>query len=222
MSCDERLLDRVPLFAGLPAPVRAALAQVATERVSGAGELILLGGEPCEAAYFVIEGAVRIFRDSLSGRQQVLTTAVRGTPFNLVPALRTGGANHASAEAVVASRLLQISSHDLRRLIRLYPDLGLTLLDDLAGKLDHLTDLVETISLRSVRGRLARFLLDNAEKDQVPRRVWTQDEIAARLGTVRDVIGRGLRALVDAGLIQLDRERIIVVDREGLVAESNL
>jgi CRP/FNR family transcriptional regulator len=78
---------------------------------------------------------------------------------------------------------------------------------------------VEDLSLRSVRGRLARFLLERAEEGEVERE-WTQDEIAARLGTVRDVVGRNLRALADAGLIEIRRQRIVLLDREGLEAET--
>ncbi|HNR96898.1 MAG TPA: Crp/Fnr family transcriptional regulator [Anaerolineae bacterium] len=219
MPCDSRLLQGIPLLAGLPEHVRDAVAKAMSVRSCSAGELLLVGGERCEAAYFVLEGAVTVFRDAPSGRQQVLKRIDAGQPFNLVPALRALATNHASAQAVVTTRLLSIGSNDLRGLIRRFPDLGLALLEDLADKLDHLTNLVETIALRSVRGRLARFLLDHAESGQVPRR-WTLDEIAAQLGTVRDMVGRSLRGLADAGLIDLNRERIVLLDRSGLELES--
>jgi CRP/FNR family transcriptional regulator len=70
-----------------------------------------------------------------------------------------------------------------------------------------------------VRGRLARFLLEQAEAGAVTRR-WTQEEIAAYLGTVRDMVGRTLRAFADAGLVRLERQRIVLLDREGLEAEA--
>jgi len=103
----------------------------------------------------------------------------------------------------------------------------LALLQDFADRLDHLTILVEDLSLRTVRGRLARFLLEHASTElggtvgegEVARR-WTQDEIAAHLGTVRDTVGRTLRAFVDAGLVRMDRQRIVLLDREGLEAEA--
>ncbi|MBM4430728.1 MAG: winged helix-turn-helix domain-containing protein, partial [Chloroflexi bacterium] len=85
---------------------------------------------------------------------------------------------------------------------------------------DHLTDLVEDLSLRTVRARLARFLLEHAEEQEVPRR-WTQDEMAARLGTVRDMIGRTLKAFADAGLLRMDRQRIVLLDRQGLQTEAD-
>ena len=82
-----------------------------------------------------------------------------------------------------------------------------------------LTDLVENLSLRTVRGRLARFLLERAEEDKITQR-WTQEAIAAHVGTVRDMVGRTLRAFADAGLLEMDRQRIVLLDREGLVAEA--
>jgi CRP/FNR family cyclic AMP-dependent transcriptional regulator len=99
------------------------------------------------------------------------------------------------------------------------PELALAILQDFAARLDHLTNLVEDLSLRTVRGRLARLLLDHAEADAVTRR-WTQEEIAAHLGTVRDMVGRTLRAFADAGLVRMDRQRIMLLDREGLEAEA--
>jgi len=115
------------------------------------------------------------------------------------------------------------------------PEMALALLRDFAGRLDHLTNLVEDLSLRTVRGRLARFLLEHAptarlsspksdlsgtaEAGAVTQR-WTQEEIAVHLGTVRDMVGRTLRAFADAGLIQMNRQRLVLLDREGLEAEA--
>jgi len=100
------------------------------------------------------------------------------------------------------------------------------MLREFANRLDHLTNLVEDLSLRTVRGRLARFLLEHApagpsettNASGVTLR-WTQDEIAAHLGTVRDMVGRTLRSFGDAGLVRMDRQRIVLLDREGLEAE---
>jgi CRP/FNR family transcriptional regulator len=79
--------------------------------------------------------------------------------------------------------------------------------------------LVEHLSLHTVRGRLARFLLEQAESGSIAQR-WTQAEMAAGLGTVREMIGRTLRSLADAGLVRVDRDRILLLDRTGLEAEA--
>ena len=78
-----------------------------------------------------------------------------------------------------------------------------------------------------MRGRLARFLLEHVSTElggsaggSESTRRWTQDEIAAHVGTVRDMVGRTLRAFVAAGLVRMDRQRIVLLDREGLEAEA--
>jgi len=84
--------------------------------------------------------------------------------------------------------------------------------------LDHLTNPVEDLSLRTVRTRLARFLLAQAEDPQ-PSHRWTQEEIAVHIGAVREMVGRTLRAFAASGLIRRQRGRVVVVDREGLERE---
>jgi CRP/FNR family transcriptional regulator len=84
--------------------------------------------------------------------------------------------------------------------------------------LDHLTQLVEELSLFSTRQRLIRFLLKNGEEGQTVRG-WTQEEIAAQVGTVRDVISRLLGLFAREGLIRIERQRIIILDEERLQSE---
>lgn len=212
-------LRRVTLFAGLSDETLDHLARVAVRRTFAPGEVIVVEAEPCRAAYFIAEGQVRVFRTSPGGREQVLSQLGPGQSFNTVPPF-LDGLNHATVRAITPVLLYALPAEDLQRLILDFPDLALALLHDFARRLDHLTDLVESLSLRTVRGRLARFLLDHAEAGEVTRR-WTQEEIAAHLGTVRDVVGRTLRAFADANLVRLDRHRIILLDPEGLREEAS-
>ncbi len=219
MDATSRALRRIPIFAHLSDEALARVASVAVRRVYAPGETIIIEGDPCQAAYFIAEGQVRVYRLSLGGREQVLVRLGPGQTFNTVPPFRPRGVNHANVEAATETTLYAIVSDDFGRLVGECPNLALSILQDFAGRLDHLTNLVEDLSLRTVRGRLARFLLEHAEASQVTLR-WTQDEIAAHLGTVRDMVGRTLRAFADAGLVRMDRQRIVLLDREGLEAEA--
>jgi len=213
-------LRRIALFASLSEETLASIASVARAQAFGPGELLILAGQTCQGAGFLAAGQVRVYRLSPSGREQVLMHLGPGAAFNTVPAFQPQGVNHATVQAVTSGLLYVISSDSLRHLVSVCPDLGLVMLQDFADKLDHLTDLVEDLSLRTVRARLARFLLEHAEEQEVPRR-WTQDEMAARLGTVRDMIGRTLKAFADAGLLRMDRQRIVLLDRQGLQTEAD-
>jgi len=195
------------------------MARVAYARTYAAGEVVMFEGDPCEAVYFVLEGQVRVYRLSAAGREQVLTRLGPGSTFNAVPPFESGGVNHATVEAVTPVTLYIMTSADFLRLVGECAELALAILRDFATRLNHLTDLVEDLSLHTVRGRLARFLLEHADVGGVTRR-WTQEEIAAHLGTVRDTVGRTLRAFADAGLVRMHRQRIVLLDREGLEAEA--
>jgi CRP/FNR family cyclic AMP-dependent transcriptional regulator len=213
-------LRRNPLLANLSDDALACVADVALARTYEPGETIIFEGDPCQAAYFIADGQVRVYRLSSAGREQVLAQLGAGQGFNTVPPFQPNGVNHATVEALTVVAAYAVSSNDLRRLVSQSSDLALALLQDFAGRLDHLTNLVEDLSLRTVRGRLARFLLEHVDEEGVSRR-WTQDEIAAHLGTVRDMVGRTMRAFVDAGLVRMDRQRIVLLDREGLEAETH-
>jgi CRP-like cAMP-binding protein len=218
METIAQALRRIPFFADLPEDDLARTARVAHARTYARGETVILEGYPCQAAYFIAEGNVRVSRLSLSGREQVLAQLGPGQAFNTVPPFRTHGMNHATVRALTPVTLYTILCDDLRQLVGECPQLALAILHDFAERLDHLTNLVESLSLHTVRGRLARFLLEHAESDVAQR--FTQEEIAARLGTVRDMVGRTLRAFASAGLLRVDRQRIVLLDREGLEDEA--
>ena len=235
METTAQALRRISLFNGLSDSALARVADAAIRRTYTPGEIIIIEGDPCQAAYLVVEGQVRVYRLSPGGREQVLVQLGPGQAFNTVPPFKPHGVNHANVEALTPVTLYAIPCNNLHRLVGQCPEMALALLRDFAGRLDHLTNLVEDLSLRTVRGRLARFLLEHAstarlsspksdlsgtaEADAVTQR-WTQEEIAVHLGTVRDMVGRTLRAFADAGLIQMDRQRLVLLDREGLEAEA--
>jgi len=219
METTVQALRRTSLFAGLSGETLARVANVAIRRTHAPGETIIFEGDPCQAAYFVAEGQVRVYRLSPAGREQVLVRLGPGQAFNTVPPFKPHGVNHATVEPLTPVTLYVIAGDDFRRLVGECPELALAILQDFAGRLDHLTNLVEDLSLRTVRGRLAHFLLEQAETDAVTQR-WTQEEIAAHLGTVRDMVGRTLRAFTAAGMVRMERQRIMLLDREGLEAEA--
>lgn len=210
-------LRRIALFAGLPDAALDCIAEAGSERPYPAGALILLEDAPCEAAYFIMEGAVSIYRLSPQGRQQILVQLGPGQAFNTVPPFQTAGRNAASAEAITDVTLFVIPKDDFRRVIERRPDLANVVLHDFADRLAHLTELAGDLSLRSVRGRLARFLLEQTESDAPAR--WTHEQIAAHIGTVREVVSRTIRAFVKEGLLQVKRQRIVIVDRDALADE---
>jgi CRP/FNR family transcriptional regulator len=171
---------------------------------------------PAESAYVLVSGEARAFRMNREGRVQILARFKPGDPINIISLLNSDKLNRATIEALSPMTVLVIRSTDFEALITRYPDFSKMLLHHLADRLAKITDLAAGLSLFAVRARLARFLIELA--DLSPSSTgWTQDEIAAHVGTVRDVVGRLLRDFEAGGLIQRQRGQIILLDREKLI-----
>ncbi len=210
------LLKAVPYFKMLN---ENALEDVAREVIShsyGAGEIIFLEDEPDAGLHLVVEGVCKVYRLSEGGREHVLATLKPGDSCNEVPVV-DGGPNPANFAAVEDSTVWVISSEGLARLRQQHPVLNDIIIKNLAMRCRQLVQRVYNLSFLSVTGRLAAFLLQQSdEHSELSRRRWTQDEIAAHLGTVREMVGRAFRELQQAELIAIDRHRIELLDKEGL------
>jgi CRP/FNR family transcriptional regulator len=209
-------INQLPIFAGLAQETRLELARRSYIRELPAGHTLLLEGMPAESAYVLISGEARAFRMNREGRVQILARFKPGDPINIISLLNPDKLNRATIEALSPMSVLVIRSADFDALITHYPDFSKVLLHHLADRLAKITDLAAGLSLFAVRARLARFLIELADLGPSSSG-WTQDEIAAHVGTVRDVVGRLLRDFEAGGLIQRQRGQIILLDREKLI-----
>jgi len=210
------VLRAVPYFSNLDDAALNLVAQSAYGRVYSAEQVVLLEGEPCEGLYSVESGWLKVVKIGLDGREQVLQMLKPGDVFNAISVF-TDAPNQATVIAMETSFVWLVRRESLLKMLEEYPSLARQVVKDFAGRVIHLVQMVEDLSLRSVEARLARLLLVHVEGDSVPRKSWeTQEEIAARLGTVPDVVNRVLRKLSNEGMIQVERSQIRILDKEGL------
>lgn len=182
------------------------------------GQQFLWEGDPLDAVYMIVQGYVKVFHLSDGGREQVLMILKEGNFVNTVSALQVLSFNHAHASALGRAVVGKMALADFNQAIHEYSDFALLQMRDLAVKLSHMTDLVSDLSLRSTRQRLIQFLLQN-DTQQAVVSGWTQEEIAAQIGTVRDVVSRLLGLFSREGLIRIERQRIILLDDDRLRSE---
>jgi CRP-like cAMP-binding protein len=216
MSIERETLRQIPLFAPLGAEDLAQVAALTVERHYERGDLILLEGDAGGALHYVRSGLVKVFKTSVTGKEQVLRLIAAGHTFNDVPAL-DGGPNPASAAAMEPSVVYMIRRDALRQLIGTRPEVAQAVVQTLASALRHLVALVEDLSLRHVSARVAKILLEQ-ESSQEGRQTYhlTQQEMAALAGTAREVVGRALKELEMAGAIEMRQGRAVILSRERL------
>jgi CRP/FNR family transcriptional regulator len=205
-------LRQFPFFATLDDETIADVARRMRVCDYRPGEHITLEGEQPPGLFFVLRGRVRLSRTAPDGREQVLAMVGSGENFNAVP-LFDDHPNPATARAMSPVRCLLLPRAALLSLMRQHPDLGFAALREMAEQLRDLVVLVEDLAFRSVRERMARQLLYEAREGFAEL---TQQELAERTGTVREIAGRALRQLAQEGIVRLERGRVIVLDHAGL------
>ncbi len=217
MSVPLDFLRQIPYFAGLSDPELERTRPLLRGRSFERGGVIILEGEPCEAIYFVKSGRVKVFKTSPEGKEQILKIMKPGDTFNEVPVFDCGP-NPASVEALDPTSLYLIRGEDMQRLMQEVPAISRNVIRILASRLRHLVELVEDLSFRHVTGRVAKILLqyarESAASDGGSR--LTQQQMATMAGTAREMVGRALKGLEQAGAIRMDKGRIAILNRDVL------
>ncbi len=218
-------LRRVPFFAVLPPDELRALAAHCVVRRLRRDEMLFAEGDSCGGLFVVQAGAVKQFKMAETGREQVLVTERAGSTVGEL-ALFDGGNFPASAAAVEDSTVLYLPKREFLDLCRHNSAVAFAVIRSLASRSRYLTSLVEELSLKEVSHRLARFLRDRALRYGVRTRRGiefpleeTNQEIGAEIGTVRDLVSRNLRRLVDRRIIKMERRKVIVLDMPELEAQ---
>jgi CRP-like cAMP-binding protein len=214
-------LGQIPLFAGLNEAEIQALAQRAVERRFAPDEMLFWEGEPCAGIFLIVQGSVKIFKTSPGGREMMLALETAPSTVAELP-LFDGGPYPASVRAVEPVVALFVNKAEFQQVCRQYPEVALKVLAVVGRRLRQLVGVVEAMTFGSVTQRLARLLLDASKQaggDEFDLPL-THQELASRLGTVREVVSRNLARFRAEGLLRIDGRQVRVLDRPGLERES--
>jgi len=215
MTVELDFLKGVPYFSGLRPDELESIRKLVFEQTVDRAETVVFEGDPAANLYFVASGAVKVFKTSAEGKEQILSIIRSGESFNDVPVF-DGGPNPVSARTMGSVLLYGIRRNDMGSILRNHPQIASNVIKVLAKRVRDLVSLVEDLSFRHVISRVAKILYEHIGGGADPGPRLTQQEMAAMAGTAREVVGRSLRALEDEGAIKLDRHRIIITDKEAL------
>lgn len=218
-------LQRVPLFSDLTKDELMLIAERVSLRQFDSGETIFTEGDLCRELLIIRDGSVKLLKTSANGRQQLLSVERAGNSLAEV-SLFDGGPFPATAITVTATTLLSIVAEEFRTLCLRQPAVALKVIKVLGHRLRRMTALVEDLSFSTVRGRLVAHLLhltevrgrSTAEATELEL-TENNEELAARLGTVRELVSRNLGRLHNQGLIHMSRRKVRIPNLAAFKAE---
>jgi CRP/FNR family transcriptional regulator, cyclic AMP receptor protein len=222
----DTVLRKTPLFASLTEDELQALRRRVSSKPYDRGEILFSEGDSCRGLFIVGKGKIRIFKLSASGREQTLAIEGPGSSFAELPVF-DGGSYPASAAASEDAEVLFISRKDFQDFCIEHPNVGLKVIAVVGSRLRRLVGIIEDLSFTTVRQRLIALILRLAQTSGTRSgesvRIElskSQQDLAAELGTVRELISRNLGRLQAEGYLEVNGRSIIVKDLAGLKREQ--
>lgn len=206
------MLDNIPLFAGLQTDELARLSSQAVTHSYPKNTIVINEGDVSNSLHVIIEGRVKIFRANEEGREIVLNLQGPGEYFGEI-ALLDAEPRSASVITLERCRIAILSKADFESFLLANPPVMMTILRNAIARLRALTDTVSNLALLDVYGRVTRLLLQSAEEIEGVRVVnlaLTQQDIASRVGSSREMVSRILKDLRTGGYIEQTGKQILI------------
>lgn len=223
---DVEVLSKAPLFEALDEQGAKALRANVTEVRLARGQTLFNEGEVGDRLYVVLEGKIKLTRTSPDGRENLLSVLGPSEMFGELslfdPRPRT-----ASASAVTECRLAGLGHDDLRPWLTGHPEVAVQLLRALAQRLRKTNDVMADLVFTDVPGRVAKALLDLAERFGQPSETGlhvhhdlTQEELAQLVGASRETVNKALADFAARSWLRIEARAVVILDIERLRKRS--
>jgi CRP/FNR family transcriptional regulator, cyclic AMP receptor protein len=217
------LLSEVAIFAGLSDADIEAIGHATTMTRCSRGQLILSPEDPPDRIHIVKKGRVRVYRITPDGKQLTLDIFERGTILGDMELLGQDRVPEAYAEAIEEGVICTIDPDGLRRLIERYPIIGVNIITHLSRRLQSAERDLEAMAYQRVDQRVARRLVDLAERFGVRMKGGTvigarltQQELAEMVGTTRETLAHTMSDFRRRGLLSTSHQHVVIRDAERL------
>jgi CRP-like cAMP-binding protein len=217
---DIGILSRSPIFKGLkPEEISSSVSTVPYRlRRHSAGTIIAHSGEPVKSFMMVLEGVVKGEMTDFSGR--IIKIEDIPAPGALASAFIFGSKNNypVNVVAVTDTRILVIDKSDFLRFLRSNDTILANFLDMISNRSQFLSDKIKFLNFKTIRGKLAQFILEEAGQERrIIRLSLTQNELAEYFGVTRPSIARVMSDLEDQGIIATRGRTLTITDKKRLM-----
>lgn len=215
-----RRLQTFEFLRGIEPESLSTLAASAIWKIYPADSVVFWEGDTETHLFYLQYGWLKVIKTGGDGREQTLRFLGPGEIFNEIGVFARRP-NPATAMTLEEAGIWLIPRPALEQILFSHPQTAVRILENMADRFITLVDLTADLSLRTVEARLAKLLLEQADGDIIPRRRWTtQTELAARLGTVPDVLSRVMREMIKEGVIEMEKVQIRILDHPRLAERA--
>jgi len=213
-------LKYVPIFMELPEATLEKIELVGSRRNFQKDQIILLEEEVGSALFMIVTGKVKVSRSSSDGREVILTILSESDFFGEM-AILDGLTRSATVTATEPTELFMIQRKDFLELLKTYPEISISLLQELTKRLRAADMKIKALSLKDAEGKVATVILQLADDIGMIKRgiveiekLPLQQDLANMAGTSRETISRTLHSFAKKGLIELEGSKLRILNYE--------
>jgi CRP-like cAMP-binding protein len=211
-------LAEVTAFQGMSPREMEELDRMTVMKTVGKGRIFYRPDEPTEVLFILKEGRVQLYRLNPQGKKLVIATLTSHSMFGEM-AMLGAQMNNTFAEAQEDCLICVMSHADLERLVLANPRIAVRIMENMGRRLHDAITRLEDVAFKGISARLAGLLLRLADETGEPGTViegYTHLDLAESVGTYRETATQVLNDFRMAGLIEIERKRITILDRDGL------
>lgn len=208
------LLQKIPLFAGLPDVQLEQIARMAVSRKVARNTTIVYAGDSTDSLFVIVSGSAKVLNRDTEGNEVILTLLSAGECFGEM-GLIDGSPRSADVVANENCELLVITKTDFTSVLAGNVDLCLNIMKSLISRLREANRKIESLALMDVYGRVAKLLLDFSVEEngvRVIRRKVTKQDMAKMVGASREMVSRVMKDLERSGYIRIEPGRIVLFE----------
>lgn len=216
----SEFLSYVPIFSDLPSETLTMIEKIGTKKMYKKNDVVLMEEEAGTALFVIVKGKVKVARSSNDGREVILTILSESDFFGEM-AILDGLTRSATVTAIEDSELFLIQRNDFLNLLREFPEISISLLQELTKRLRTADAKIKALSLKDAEGKVATVILQLADDiGKIKRgkveieKLPLQQDLANMAGTSRETISRTLHSFAKKGLIELDGSKLSILDYE--------
>lgn len=203
----------LPLDDTLSEPLLAEVAARGGTRTFPAHAILINEGDTTDSLYIVLSGRVKVYASSDEGRDVVLAEHGPGEYFGELSF--DGGRRSVSVMAMEPCTCRVVQGPQLREFLAAHPDFAMHLALKLSRMVRRLTEQVKSLALQDVYGRMVRVLMElsdaeGAAGERVVRQRLTQQDIADRVGSSREMVNRVMKELTAGGYVSVRDGRHVI------------
>ena len=195
---------------------KGLLAQIAAQggvRSYPARTVLIREGDDSDTLFIVLKGRIKVYSTNEEGREMVI--AVHGPGEYVGELALDGGTRSASVMTLEPTACSVVSGAGLRDLTAAHPEFAEHLIEQLIWRVRQATSTVKSLALENVYTRLVRLLMDLSDAGDDGRRTvrerLTQQDIADRIGSSREMVSRIVKDLTTGGYLAVEGDHIVVV-----------